>query len=561
MIPNIDIERLHPHPHNPRKDLGDLTELTEGIKAHGILQNLTVVPDPVGYCKNCNLYNGAAGRCSEGHDKHERPPCSYWEGEETYTVLIGHRRLAAAKLAGLTELPCVVVELEEKDQISVMLSENMQRTDLTVLEQAEGIQMMLDLGDSVKGISDKTGLSETTIRKRQKLMELDRGKLEAAVAKNVRMEDFVKLEAIKDIKLRNKVLGEIGTSNFDWSVKNAVQQEERDKRKESLLKKIDEFAKLTKSTNGLEQEKHFHNFDAGDFKKPKDADTIEYFYTTDSWGLTLYKKASKKENRAKTAEEKEFEARGKKIEAITKLAYELRYEFIKDLLKSNHSYKKHVGTIMKFTAEVMMHWWGSLDAAKVLQLLDMEASDELGAKEAMIMESFSTTPERTMLAFSYCKATDSARENYCHSYNYGTKGHMHTENDKLDAIYELLGKFGYEMSDEEKAMQNGTHELFDKPEPEEMEDEDDYEDDDEDDYEDDDEDTGIVEDYEPGDNDELEGEGPAAGGHDYYLDPESGEAVYIELEHDDGADEGAAQASGFSPEIVDKVLEDMDLKE
>ena len=36
---------LHPHPDNPRKDLGDLTELKESIKAHGVMQNLTVVPD------------------------------------------------------------------------------------------------------------------------------------------------------------------------------------------------------------------------------------------------------------------------------------------------------------------------------------------------------------------------------------------------------------------------------------------------------------------------------------------------------------------------------------
>jgi ParB family chromosome partitioning protein len=43
MIQNISIDKLHPHPDNPRKDLGDLSELAESIKAQGILQNLTVV--------------------------------------------------------------------------------------------------------------------------------------------------------------------------------------------------------------------------------------------------------------------------------------------------------------------------------------------------------------------------------------------------------------------------------------------------------------------------------------------------------------------------------------
>ena len=66
-IVNIGLEHIHPHPDNPRKDLGDLTELAESIKKNGILQNLTVIPK---------------------------------EGEPgEYIAIIGHRRSAAAKLA------------------------------------------------------------------------------------------------------------------------------------------------------------------------------------------------------------------------------------------------------------------------------------------------------------------------------------------------------------------------------------------------------------------------------------------------------------------------------
>lgn len=72
MIPTYD---LFPHPQNPRKELGDLDELVDSIKANGVLQNLTVVPRDGG----------------------------------GYTVIIGHRRLAAARRAGLTELPCMIV--------------------------------------------------------------------------------------------------------------------------------------------------------------------------------------------------------------------------------------------------------------------------------------------------------------------------------------------------------------------------------------------------------------------------------------------------------------------
>lgn len=114
----IPTDKLHPHPDNPRKVLGDIDELAESIKASGILQNLTVVPMNDDWTE--------------------------------FTVIIGHRRLAAAKQAGLTELPCAVVEMTEKEQLSTMLTENMQRSDLTVYEEAKGCQLLLDLGDTVE---------------------------------------------------------------------------------------------------------------------------------------------------------------------------------------------------------------------------------------------------------------------------------------------------------------------------------------------------------------------------------------------------------------------------
>lgn len=128
-IVTIGLEHIHPHPDNPRKDLGDLTELAESIKKNGIMQNLTVIPK---------------------------------EGEPgEYITIIGHRRSAAAKLAGVTEAPCRVVEgMTDKEQMSTMLEENMQRNDLTIWEQAQGFQMMLDLGETEDTIAEKTGFSK-----------------------------------------------------------------------------------------------------------------------------------------------------------------------------------------------------------------------------------------------------------------------------------------------------------------------------------------------------------------------------------------------------------------
>ncbi|MDE6591099.1 MAG: ParB/RepB/Spo0J family partition protein, partial [Oscillospiraceae bacterium] len=203
----LPVTRLHPHPDNPRKDVGDIQELSDSIKANGIFQNLTVVPD--------------------------NPTSSY----TTFTVIIGHRRLAAAKLAGLTEVPCVVTMMTEKEQIQTMLMENMQRTDLTVYEQAQGFQMMLDLGSTVEEISEKSGFSKTTVRRRVKMMELDQDVLKQVSERQISITDIDKLAQIEDIVARNQCLAEIGTSQFDQSV-TAQLRRQAIKRNLPIIKKM-----------------------------------------------------------------------------------------------------------------------------------------------------------------------------------------------------------------------------------------------------------------------------------------------------------------------------------
>ena len=165
----IEVDKLHPHDANPRKNTGDVTELADSIKKNGILQNLTVVP--------------ATG---------------YWYGD--YTVIIGHRRLAAAKQAGLKTVPCVIREMGQKEQIATMLLENMQRSDLTVYEQAQGIQMMLDLGETVETVAEKTGFSESTVRRRTRLLKLDSDVFKETEGRQITMLEYDKLFEIKDDK-------------------------------------------------------------------------------------------------------------------------------------------------------------------------------------------------------------------------------------------------------------------------------------------------------------------------------------------------------------------------
>ena len=172
---------LHPHPDNPRKDLGDLTELKESIREHGVMQNLTVVPDK--------------------------------DDGDGYTILIGHRRFAASE-GVLDELPCVVAKgLTDREQVGIMLCENMQRADLTYIEQAHGFQMMLDLGDTIETISQKTGFSKATVKHRLAINELDPDALnEAKKFFEPTISDFIALEKVKDVEKRNEILNDAENS-------------------------------------------------------------------------------------------------------------------------------------------------------------------------------------------------------------------------------------------------------------------------------------------------------------------------------------------------------------
>ena len=190
---NIPIRDLHHHPKNPRKDIGDIEELTESIKKNGIMQNLTVIPGF--YRANGQFFNTNA----------------------EFTVIIGHRRLEAARAAGLEEVPCRIYEdLPESEQITTMLEENMQRNDLTPIEQADSFQLCLDLGETVDSIAEKTGFAKSTIYHRLNLGKLDRKvieKVEEDDSFQLTMKDYIELEKIKDVETRNKVLKESRNSN------------------------------------------------------------------------------------------------------------------------------------------------------------------------------------------------------------------------------------------------------------------------------------------------------------------------------------------------------------
>lgn len=440
-IEYIPVGKLHPHPDNPRKNLGDLTELAESIKANGILQNLTVVP-----------MDGS---------------------EDEYIVLIGHRRLAAATKAGIEAVPCVVADMTPTEQVKTMLVENMQRADLTVFEQAQGFQMMLDLGSSVEEIAEKSGFSTTTVRRRVKIMELDQKKLKKVADdgdRQLKLEDFDRLAQIEDIKKRNEVLEDIGTNDFDRKVTWAIHDQEAKKRKPTLKKWL-------KAANAVELKNYsdmysgkyqsigtyvyFHDWDESKTPAEKDyPDGLYYYFDNNS--VRFYKKAPKMDKPKKSAAELEKERKIKDawkiIDDAASIAYDLRKAFIEGLAVTGKNKDAiMMGALKAALAHVVDY--NSPDTKALNTLLGLEDRGYDRERLAKAMKGLAELKEADLTKLVYALWGDNEKE--CFGDKYGRSSYPgHTRNYKLEAIYEWLCCLGYNMSTEELAMMSGEHEIF-----------------------------------------------------------------------------------------------------
>lgn len=125
----LDIRRVQPNPHQPRKDFGDLSEMVVSVKEKGILEPILV-------------------RSHEGQ----------------YQIIAGERRYQAARLAGLQRIPCIEVDVDARGMLEISLIENLQRRDLTPFEEAAAIQRLSDqFRYTHEEIAKKLGKSRTVI--------------------------------------------------------------------------------------------------------------------------------------------------------------------------------------------------------------------------------------------------------------------------------------------------------------------------------------------------------------------------------------------------------------
>ncbi len=127
----IPVDRLRPNPNQPRKDLGDLRDLTHSIREKGVLEPLLV-----------------------RHDA----------DDDMYTIISGERRFHAARSAGLSEVPCIERVADSAEMLELALIENLQRKDLHPFEEAEGLYTLAEQFDYThEEIARRIGKSRATV--------------------------------------------------------------------------------------------------------------------------------------------------------------------------------------------------------------------------------------------------------------------------------------------------------------------------------------------------------------------------------------------------------------
>jgi ParB family chromosome partitioning protein len=131
----IAIDQIEPNPDQPRIEIGDLTDLTASIKEKGVLEPLLVKP----------LSNGVGSK-------------SKW------LIIAGERRWRAARAAGLNEVPCVELNVDDNQVAEIALIENLQRKDLSVWEEADGLlSLSKRFNYTHEDVAKRIGKSRTTV--------------------------------------------------------------------------------------------------------------------------------------------------------------------------------------------------------------------------------------------------------------------------------------------------------------------------------------------------------------------------------------------------------------
>ncbi len=156
----IPIEDILPDPNQPRTTFNEdrLQDLVVSVRAKGVMQPVIVRSTPEGF-----------------------------------RITTGGRRVAAAKLAGIKEIPCIIRDTTDEEALILQVVENLQRENLTPVEEANAIKRLLNSGLTQEEVSKQIGKSQSYVSQSQKLLTLPKSILEEAKAAKISKDQLLQL--------------------------------------------------------------------------------------------------------------------------------------------------------------------------------------------------------------------------------------------------------------------------------------------------------------------------------------------------------------------------------
>ncbi len=218
-VVEIDVDRIVPNPAQPRLEFGetDISSLADSIKTNGIIQPLTV-----------RRYG------------------------DDYQLVAGERRLRAAKMCGLQAVPCIIVDINDRNSAILALVENIQRQDLNCFEQAMAIERLISFyGLTQEDAAMKLGKAQSTIANKLRLLRLNSDERDMIVKYGLTERHARSLLRIASPEERRNILEKI--------IKNKLNVERTDKLIDDYLSDIAHKESLKRHSKIFENVRSFVN--------------------------------------------------------------------------------------------------------------------------------------------------------------------------------------------------------------------------------------------------------------------------------------------------------------
>ena len=182
-VVELDIKNIKPNPYQPRKFFNEeaLKELSDSIKENGVFQPILVRQSIIGY-----------------------------------EIISGERRYRASKLAGLSTIPAIIYDFDDQQMMEVAIVENVQREDLSVVEEAKSYKSLIDnLNYTQDEVAKKVGKSRSHIANILRLLKLDEETLDLVEEGKLTMGHVKVLINIEDKSKQKQIIADIIKNNLN----------------------------------------------------------------------------------------------------------------------------------------------------------------------------------------------------------------------------------------------------------------------------------------------------------------------------------------------------------